>query len=64
LARASSRIDKEPVMAAVLEAISPQHKKQCTENVLSALLSPAERQKERFARHPIATLPTVCGCRG
>ena len=49
-------------MASVLEAITPQQKRQCSENVLKALLTKEERQAERFATHPIATLPVVCGC--
>jgi hypothetical protein len=57
------RAPKEIDMAAVLEAITSKHRKQCTDNVLDALLSPQDREAERFAAHPIATLPAVCGCK-
>jgi hypothetical protein len=49
-------------MSHALEAITAEHETQCADNVLAALLDEQGREAERFAIHPMATLPTVCGC--
>jgi hypothetical protein len=45
-----------------LEAINQEMETSFTENVLSALLTAEEREAERHAAHPIASIAAVCGC--